>query len=164
MATTDPRTTVKSIVDAYIAANPILKDDGVTNATVTSMWEGGPETLKHLFYGTPDVDVLITFGEPRSRSVREIRDVPVHFLMDYPITVSTVDKPLWGERVCTASRMQYKVTYMLRMAVAGSAQSAPGATPAYVLTLRDDVAMRKRVGGVELWEATHTAEYETDYA
>ena len=162
MALTDPRTTIKSIVDTYIAANPILKDDGLTSASVGSLWEKGPELMKSLFYSI-DFDVIITFGEPRSRSVRNIQDVPDHFQMAYPITVSTVDKPLTGALVCTAMKMQYKVTLALRTAIGESAQSAPAATPAYTLFIVSDVATYKRVGGVNLWEAVHSAQYETDY-
>ena len=163
LAETDPRQTIKSIVDTHVAANPVKKDDGLVNASVASIWEGGPEALKYLFY-VVDYDVVITFGEPRSKSVREIQDVPVHFLMSYPITVTTVDKPLVGERVCTAVEMQYKVTWALRAAIAGSAQSGVGATPAYTLTLRSDASVHKRVAGVDMWETSHVVEYQTDYA
>lgn len=161
MPTTDPRTTIKSIVDTNLGN--IKKDDGITNASVGSLWEGGPETLKYLFF-TVGYDIIITFGEPRSRSERPIQDVPTHFLMRYPITVTTVDKPLVGERVCTAAAMQYKVTYALRVAVAGSAQSGIGVPPAYTLMIREDSATHKRVAGLDLWETIHFAEYETDYA
>ena len=162
MAGTDPRITIKTIIDNYIATNPIKKDDELTNCLVGSLWEGGPETLKHLFF-VEDYDVVITFGEPRSRGQRRIQDVPVHFQMSYPFTVTTVDKPLVGERVCTAIRGQYKVTLALRRAIEASAQSAPGATPAYTLSIQSDTAAHKRVGGLDIWETTHVTEYETDY-
>jgi len=162
LAGRDPKTTIKSIVDAYILANPIQKDDGLTDASVGSLWEGGPEGLKYLFFAV-GYDVVITFGEPRTRSVRQVQDVPVHYLMSYPFTVTTVDKPLTGARVCTAAEMQYKATLALRKAIAASAQSAPAATPAYTLTIMSDAAVHKRVGGLDLWETTHVAEYETDY-
>ena len=162
MAGRDPRQTIKAIVDSYIATNPIKKDDDVTNASVGSLWEDGPESLKYLFY-TVDYDVVITFGEPKSRAVRRIQDVPVHFQMSYPFTVSTVDKPLMGAVVCTAAEMQYKVTLALRMAVEGEAQSALGATPAFTLSIMSDTATHKRVGGLDIHETTHVAQYETDY-
>lgn len=162
MAATDPRTTIKAIVDSYIAANPLKRDDGAANASVISLWEGGPETLKYLFYSA-DYDVVITFGEPKSRAVRRIQDVPVHFQMSYPFTVTTADKPLMGATVCTAVRMQYKVTLALRRAVEASAQSAAGATPAYTLSIMSDTATHKRVGGLDIHETTHVAEYETSY-
>ncbi len=162
MAEQDPRTTIKEIIDTYIAANPIKLDDGVSNASILSIWERGPETLKHIFY-TENYDIVITFGEPRSRSVRNIQDVPVHYNMTYPITITTVNQPLIGALTATAMKMQYKVTLALRTAIEASAQSAPAATPAYTLFIVSDVATYKRVGGVNLWEASHTAQYETDY-
>ena len=161
MADQDPKTTIRTGVVANLGI--IRKDDGLANASVIHIWEGGPETLKDLFY-TDDYDVVITYGEPRSRSARPVQDVPVHYLMSYPITVTTVDKPLTGAPLCTASRMQYKVTYALRAAIAAFSQSAVGATPAYTLMLREDTPMVKRVGGLKIWEAKHVAEYETGYA
>ncbi len=161
MAATDPRTTIRSGVVANIGA--ITKDDGILNASVVHLWEGGPETLNDLFY-VDDYDVVITYGDPNSRSDRDIQDVPVHFLMSYPIVVTTADKPLIGVMVCTAARMQYKVTYALRSAIASFAQSAIAATPAYTLTLKSDASIYKRVGGIYVWETRHVAEYQTDYA
>jgi len=59
MATTDPRTTIKTIVDAGLG---VITDDNGVAATVLSLWEGGPEGLLYLFYGAPNTDVLLTFG------------------------------------------------------------------------------------------------------
>jgi len=161
VATTDPRTTIKAIIEAYIVAYPVTRDDCIAIATVISLWESGPETLKPLF---ATYDIVITFGEPRSRSVRPIQDVPVHFNMSYPITVTTVNKPLTGVAlVCTAARMQYKVTLALRAAIQGSAQSAPAAAPAYTIRIMDDAAKHTRIGGLDVWQATHSVQYETDY-
>jgi len=159
MAATDPRTTIKTIVDDHLGN--IKKDNDIDNAMVITLWEGGPETLKHLF---ATYDVVITFGDPRSRSIRPIQDRPVHYLMRYPITVTTVNKPLTGGAlVCTAARMQYHVAYALRVAIAVHAQSGVGATPAYTLRLIEDVATHKRIGGLDVWQADHYAQYETDY-
>ena len=165
MAATDPRTTIKDGVEANIGL--ITKDDGIANAAIAHLWQGGPEPTKLLFFGDPvdgQVDVVVTYGDPRSRSDRNVQDVPVHYLMSYPITVTTVDKPLTGVLEVTASRMQYKVTFALRAAVAAFAQSATDAVPAYTLTLKTDDSVMRRVGGITLWETRHVAEYETDYA
>ena len=165
MPTTDPRTTIMTIVNDHLGN--IKKDDGATNAAVLLIWEGGPEALKYLFFSAPapgPYDVVITFGDPQtSRSARPIQDVPVHFLMRYPLTVTTVDKPLTGVLTSTAVEMQYKVTYALRAAIAVHAQSLPAATPAYTLRIVSDMATHKRVGGLDIWESKHVAEYETDY-
>ena len=165
MAATDPRTTIRTGIVANLGN--IKKDDNVANAAVLHIWEGGPETLKYLFFSAPapgPYDVVITYGEPRSRGVRQIQDVPVHYLMSYPVTVTTVDKPLTGVLVCTAMRMQYKVTYALRDAVEAFAQSAAGVPPAYTLTITSDEASMRRVGGLNIWMTKHMLEYETDYA
>jgi len=163
MASRDPRTTIRTGVAANLGN--IKKDDGLANARIIHIWEGGPESMKYLFFDAViPYDVIVTYGEPRSRSERNVQDVPVHYLMSYPITVTTVDKPLTGLLLCTGVEMQYKVTYALRGAVAAFAQSAGGASPAYTLTLRTDNSTMRRVGGLNLWETSHVAEYETDYA
>lgn len=160
MAATDPRTTIRTGVTTNIGN--IKKDDGATNSSMLHVWVGGVEGLKELFYDD-DYDVVFSYGEPRSRGVREIQDIPVHYLMTYPITVFTADKPLTGVLVCTAAEMQYKCTYALRAAVESFSESAVGATPAYVLTLKSDDASSMRVGGVRFWYTEHRLEYETDY-
>ena len=119
--------------------------------------------MKNLFY-TDNYDIVFTYGEPRSRGVRELQDVPVHYNMDYPITISTVDKPLTGALICTGARMQYKSIYALRLAVAAIAQSVPAASPAYTATLITDAGTVKRVGGISVWESVNVVQYETDYA
>ena len=163
MAATEPRTTIRNILTAYIAANPIHKDDGIAHATTTILWEGGPEGLIYLFYGIPAVDVLITIGDPRSRAVRRVEDEPTHYLMSYPVVVTTMDKFTLGILAATAAEMQYKAAYAIRMAVEGSARSAAGATPAYRLHVITDTAKYKRSGYVYIWEAVHSVEYETGY-
>jgi len=167
-ATDDPKTTITNTIIANLG-NITLDAGGITIASVGIMWEGGPETFKYLFHpiaiGGADFDVVITIGDPRSRSVRPIQDVPVHYMMRYPVTVTSVDKPLWAlPVVSTASRVQYKVTYALRAAIAVTAQSGLGATPAFTMKLVEDVATHKRIAGLDVWQATHYVEYETDYA
>ncbi len=165
MADADPREIIIAGVKANMAI--ITKDDGITNANVIHMWQGGPEPTKLLFYESPvggPYDVIFSYGDPRSRSERDVQDVPVHFIMSYPITVTTVDKPLTGVLEVTAARMQYKATYNLRLAIAAFAQSGVGDPTAYTLTLKNDASVMRRVGGITLWETRHVAEYQTDYA
>ena len=162
MATQDPRTTIMVGVVAGLGA--ITKDDGITAATVLNIWQGGTELLKYLFYDTPlggPYDVIISYGEPRSRSDRDIQDVPVHFLMQYPVTVTTVDQYAAGVLRSTAAEMQYKVTWALRAAIPVTAQSFTGAAPAFTMRLIEDSAIHKRIGGLDVWQATHSIEYET---
>lgn len=161
MADTDPKTTITTTIVDHLGN--IKKDDGATNASVLILWEGGPETFKYLF-NTAGYDVVISIGEPRSRSIRPIQDVPIHFLMRYPVTVTTVNKPLFGTPlVCTAPEMQYKVTYALRAAIVVHAQSLPAGVPAFTMKLVEDVAIRKRIAALDVWQTTHYVEYTTDY-
>ena len=165
MAETDPRTTILNGVKNNLGN--IKLDDGATNAEVIHLWEGGPELMKYLFFDAVapgPYDIIVSYGEPRSHSERDIQDIPTHYLMSYPVTVTTVDKPLSGVLVCTGMSMQYKVTYALRAAVAAFAQSAAGVSPAYTLTIRTDDSTSRRVGGLNLYETKHVLEYETDYA
>ena len=164
MAATDPRTTIKNIVDAAIVG-VVLDDNGLV-ASALSVWEGGPEGLLYIFYGAPapgPYDVLLTFGEPRSRSSRWVEDEPVHYLMSYPVTVTTMNKYFGGVLRCTAVEMQYRVTYLLRLAIEVAARSAVGAPLAYRLHIITDDAKYKRIGPFYIWEANHIVEYETGY-
>ena len=162
MATTDPKYLIKDIIEDYITANPITKDDDINPANDVHIYERGPEDFKHLFY-TEDVDVAFFYGEPRVRSTRQIQDVPVHFLMSYPVTVATVDKhaPMFGGLKCTASIMQAKARTALRDAVADSAQSDAGDTPAYELTVTQEQGNSQWSGGLNIWKTEYTLEWTT---
>jgi len=160
MALTDPRYEIRvNVVMAYIALNPITKDDNLTAASILHIYERGPEDIKNLFY-TDGYDVVFFYGEPRVRSAREIQDVPVHYLMIYPVTVVTVDKhdPPLGPLVCTATTMQAKARDTLRLAIAGAAQSA---TPAYTLTIRTEEGRNDWRGGINIWSTPYYIEYAT---
>ena len=159
MASWDPRLTIKPIVDAWMALNVPTKDDGLTPTTYISLWESGPERMKYLFYGL-NYDFIMTFGNPETRSTRPIQDVPVHYQMTYPITVTTVDKWLGGALVSTGMWLQYKVTWEIRKGIEFQAQSAPAAVPAYTLRVISERTTHKRVGGVDVWETVHKVEYE----
>jgi len=165
MAATDPRTTIYNIVSTNLGN--IKLDDGATNAKIIHIWSGGPETMKYLFFsaGAPGpYEIIVSYDMPRSRSDRNVQDVPVHYLMSYGVTVTITDKPISGVLVCTGMAMMYKVTYALRAAVKAFAQSAIGAAPAYTLKIISDDAVMNRVGGLKIWETKHLLEYETDYA
>jgi len=159
MASTDPRITIKTIVDAWMALNTPTKDDGVTPVTYISLWESGPDRMKTLFF-TSNYDFIMTFGNPETRSRRPIQDVPVHYQMVYPITVTTTDKYTAGALVSTGVRLQYKVTWEIRDGIEFQAQSAPAAVPAYTLRVIAEKTIHKRVGGIDVWETVHRVEYE----
>jgi len=161
MAFTDPRVTLKTMVDAWMALNTPVIDDNVTPATFISLWESGPERMKYLFFdaGT-DYDFIMTFGNPETRSTRPIQDIPVHYQMVYPITVTTTDKYTAGVLVSTGVYLQYKVTWEIRDAIEFQAQSVPAAVPAYTARVTTERTIHKRVGGIDIWETTHRVEYE----
>ena len=150
------------IIETYINTNPITQDDGVVNSTDLHLYERGPEDIKHLFY-TEDYDVLFIYGEPRTRSIRQIQDVPVHFLMRYPVTVVTINKydPILGTLICTSSTMQAKARTALRAAIAASAQSAAGATPAYNLTVMEEQGRNQWQAGLNIIETPYVVEWTT---
>ena len=162
MATTDPRYIIKNIVETYITANPITKDNDVAIAKTLHLYERGPEDIKGLFY-TEDYDVVFFYGEPRVNPIRKVTGVPVHFLMSYPVTVVSVDKhnPVLGVLVCTATEIQAKARTALRAAVAASAQSAAGATPAYELIITQETGKNEWSAGLNLWSTPYILNYTT---
>ena len=161
MALTDPRYIIKNIVDTYVAANPITKDDGVTNSSVLHVYERGEEGWKRLFF-TEGYDVVFFYGEPRVRSIRPIQDVPVHFLMDYPVTVVTVNKrAAGGALICTATTMQAKARTAMRAAVAASAQTAAGVTPAYTITVTEERGKNEWSAGINIWSTPYIVKFTT---
>jgi len=158
MAATDPKTTITTTIVDHLG---VITLDAGGPASVGILWESGPETLKYLF-DTAAFDAVITIGEPSSSSVRPIQDVPVHYRMKYPITVTSVNKPLTGVVLTSpAARIQYKITYALRNAIAVHAQSVADATPAFTMRVVTDVAVHKRIRGLDVWQATHYVLYET---
>jgi len=162
MALTDYKYLIKNIINTYITTNAITKDNGVTIAYDLHLYARGPEDLKYLFY-TEDVDVLFLYGEPRVRSIRPIQDVPVHYQMSYPVTVVTVDKhaPPLGALVCTATTMQAKARTAMRAAIAASAQSAVGATPAYTLKIVTETGSNQWGAAINLWKTEYILEWTT---
>ena len=160
MATTDPKYIIKNIINTYLNTNNITKDDNITPSYDLHLYERGLEDLKYLFY-TEDVDVLFLYGEPRAKSFRPIQDVPVHYMMSYPVTVVTVDKhiPPLGALVCTATTMQAKARTAMRAAVEASAQSAVAATPAYTLRIISEDGSNQWGAGINMWVTKYTLEW-----
>ena len=149
----DPRYYIKVIVCDIT----LTKNDDITPASRLCEYERGPEDIKGIFFDE-GYDVLMKFGEPQVRSERQIQDVPVHYLMTYPVTVITVDKrdPVLGVLVCTASTMQAKARTAIRAAVAASAQSA---TPAYTLTIMREQGKNEWSAGINVWSTVYYLEY-----
>lgn len=154
MALSDPRYIIKDIIDAII----LTKDDDATPATILHQYERGPEDLKYIFYDE-DYDVMVSYGEPRVQSSREIQDIPTHYSMNYPVTVITMDKrdPVLGMLVCTASTMQAKARDAIRDIVEANAQSSD---PSYTLTIMTEVGKNVRLAGLDIWHTIYTIEYK----
>jgi len=162
LAATDPKTIIRGIISAYITGTPLTKDDGVTNASDLHIFERGEENWKRLFF-TEGFDIVFFYGEPRVGSIRPIQDVPVHFLMDYPVTVVTVNKhdPVLGGIVCTATTMQAKARTALRAAIAASAQTGAAVTPAYTIRVTNEVSRNEWQAGLNIFHTTYTILYTT---
>ena len=162
MATQDPRYVILNIIRTYVTGTPITLDDGVTSANDLHLYERGPEGIKELFYDE-DYDVLFIYGEPTVRSIRQIQDIPVHFLMSYPVTVATINKydPLLGSLIGTSSTLQAKARIALRAAVAASAQSGPAAVASYIITVIRETGRTDWMAGINLWRTEYIIEYTT---
>ena len=162
MALTDYKYLIKNIINTYITLNGTTKDNGIAVAYDLHLYERGPEDLKYLFF-IEDVDVLFLYGEPRVRSIRPIQDVPVHYLMSYPVTVVTVDKhmPPLGVLICTATTMQAKARTAMRAAIAASSQSAVAATPAYTLRIISEDGDNMWGAGINLQRTKFILEWVT---
>lgn len=162
MATLDPKYIILNIVRTYVTANPITKDDDLANASVLHLYERGPEKIKNLFF-TDNFDVVFFYGEPIDRGIRPIQDVPVHFQMRYPVTVVTVNKhdPILGPIVCTATTTQAKARMTLRAAIAASAQTGAGVTPAYTLIVKEERGRNDWMGGINIHRTPYYCEYTT---
>lgn len=160
MALTDPKYIIKNVMDTYIIANPITNDNDVTNASVLHVYERGEENWKRLFF-TEDYDVVFFYGEPRVRSIRPIQDVPVHFLMDYPVTVVTVNKydPILAVLVCTATTMQAKARTAMEAGIAASAQTGAGVTPAYTIMITEEIGRNEWSAGLNIWHTQYIVRY-----
>ena len=162
MALTDYKYLIKNIINTYLNTNNITKDNGVAIAYDLHLYERGLEDLKYLFF-TEGVDVLFLYGEPRVRSIRPIQDVPVHYIMSYPVTIVTVDKhmPPLGGLVCTATTMQAKARTAIRAAIAASAQSAVGTAPAYTLKIMTEDGSNQWSAGINLMVTKFILEWTT---
>jgi len=159
MSATDPKITLRGIIDTYLVANPLKIDDGATNAFIMSVWQSGPERLKYLFF-VANYDLIITFGEFSSKSVRPIQNAPLRYIMSMPVTVTAVDKlDIAGVVVCTGARMLYKATYAIRSSLEAAALSGVGATPAYMLKEDFDRGKHVLLAGLDIWSVEHTIEY-----
>jgi len=154
MAITNPKYHIKNIIDNITTT----KDNGVTAAQLLFIYEHGPEDLDYLFFNQ-DYDIVVTVGDPDPNTAsgdrREIQDQPVHYTGIYPVTVFSMDKysPV-GNLVCTATKMQHKLTLALRTIIEANAQQTT-----YTIKITAGRPRNRRVGGLWLWSTEHKIEY-----
>ncbi len=144
---TSGKITVRNIV----AGITTTIDDDATPAQIVTMYHGGPETLRYLFF-MQNVDVVVTVADPVVQSQRDIQDVPEHYSELHPVTVTTVDKT-----GVTATKMQRKMRAQMRAVVEAAAQG-----PNYIVKIIRESSSNRRRGGVLqlVWETVYQIQYK----
>ena len=141
------KSTVRTIVDTITTTI----DDNATPAAILTMYQGGPETLRYLFF-IEDFDVVVTVGDPAVQSQRDLQNVPEHYSEIHPVTVTTVDKT-----GVTATKMQRKMRVQVRAVIEAAAQGTN-----YIVKIMRESSSNRRKGGVleKVWEATYHIQYK----
>ena len=104
--------------------------------------------------------MIFFYREPRVRSIRNIQDVPVHFLMDYPVTVVTIHKrTAGGALICTATTMQAKARTAMEAGIAASAQTGAGVTPSYTIMITEETGRNEWSAGINIWHTQYIVRY-----
>ena len=139
-----PKATIKNIVQAITTTI-----DNGTAADIITLYEGGPETLKYLFF-LLDYDVVVTIDDPNVVSQRDIQDVPEHYAELHPVTVTSVDKT-----GVTATRMEAKMRTQMRAVIEAAAHGLN-----YTLKIIRESSSNRRKGGIDrVWETTYWVQY-----
>ena len=139
-----PKATIKNIIQVITTTI----DDG-TAADIITLYEGGPETLRYLFF-LLDYDVVVTIDDPNVVSQRDIQDVPEHYAELHPVTVTSVDKA-----GVTATRMEAKMLTQMRAVIEDAAHGSN-----YTLKIIRESSSNRRKGGIDrVWETTYWVQY-----
>lgn len=136
----DPRNLVKTVITAVSAT----KDNGVTAANIDIIYEGGPETLRYMFYtyGSDAVISLERHSEQESGDGKRIQDIPLRYTAVVPMTVTAVDKA-----GITATKLLNKIRLSLTTQIETNANDSD-----YTYTLQRDEGVQRRMGGYDpLW-------------
>ena len=146
----DPKYTLLDVVDGIT----VDKDDDVTPAVIIFLYADGPETLKALF---EDYDVIVTFHDAMTRPSRyDGRDLPTYYPANLPVHVITIDKhDAAGVRLCTATKMQWKMKVAMRAIIAANAQVGPVAR-----RILEERADDRWVVGLQVWESIYVIEHK----
>lgn len=143
----DPRARLETILTTVTAT----KDDGVTAATITVIYRGGPETYRHLFY-TVGADVVIAIerhSEQESGDTKRVQDIPIRYDATVEFWASSIDKA-----DITATKLLNKIRLSVIARIEANAQSAD-----YTWRLTRDRVENMRMGGLDpLWQDRYYAE------
>lgn len=124
-------------------------DDNATAANIIILYEGGPETLRWLFF-VNNYDVVVTLKEPDVEMKRWIQDVPEHHFEGVQVTVTTIDK-----LGVTAVKLQGKMRTQIRTTFEAAAHGTN-----YILRIPRERPTSKRKGGIDkVWENNYTIMY-----
>jgi hypothetical protein len=100
----DPRRQIKIMLDAYLGAETLHKNDG-TDCSYITCWDGAPYPLKRVF-DTKAVDLIFSVSRGTSKPEIAADKTPYGYVEKVPVFISTVNKTgisgenLWwqGER------------------------------------------------------------------
>ena len=140
------KSTVRTIVNTITTTI-----DNGTPADILTIYQGGPETLRYLFF-IEDFDVVVTVGDPAVQSQRDLQNVPEHYSEIHPVIVSTVDKT-----GVTATKMQRKMRVQMRAVIEAAAQGTN-----YIVKIMRESSSNRRKGGIleKVWETTYYVQYK----
>jgi len=139
---------VKNILSSIPPATVTI-DDNATPAMIVYLYEGGPETLKYLFY-ILGYDIVVTIYDPAVSSRRWIQDVPEHHVEAVEVVVTTIDKPL-----ATGTKLQRKMRAAIRTVVETGAHGLN-----FILRMPSERPQGRRKGGLDrVWETKYIVEY-----
>lgn len=145
MSILDPRQYLKDILTTIA----VTKDNGVSPAQVAVIYEGGPESLRHLFYinGYNGVISIVRHREREAGMEKRIQDIPIRYDMEVPFHVTAVDSV-----GCTATKLLNKIRREIIMLVEANAQGVfPWASYA-TIRVRQDNEANTIIGGFDpLW-------------
>jgi len=124
-------------------------DDNATAADIVVLYEGGPETLKWLFF-ILDYDVVVTLKEPDVDMRRWIQDVAEHHVEGVQVTVTSIDKT-----GVTGVKMQGKMRTQIRATIEAAAHGVN-----YILRIPNERPTTKRKAGIDkVWEDNYLIQY-----
>jgi len=137
----DPRARLKDILSIVSAT----ADNDTTPITILIIYEGGPETFRHLFYtvGADAVIALERHIEQESGDRRRLQDKPIRYDAVIGFSVNAVDKT-----GITATKILNKIRLSIINRIEVDAQDAD-----YTWILQRDEPQNTRKGGLDpLWE------------